>query len=447
MSKKSLILIAILLVVAVVGFLVWNFQDTRAKAAKLESEILKELSAEDIGLILKSQVVTDPQTGTTLKENAEARQVFLKNLRGILAMAAQARREGLAEEPNFKVNVEYKKNILLKSLYMVGLDKEQLKAFFAPEAIQAVWSNPKNEAQFSRDIETMKAIQKVYSESRETALYNSRLEGENLEKARKEWAVTKIFSDKAKAEAEFIQKPEVQLRLKIVEAGILASDYLNKHWRQDVKANDAEIKAYLAAHSEYDLGKKREKAEMILRRAKAGEDFSKLAAEFSEDRPTKSKGGLYKNVGKDILWAEVESAALALEKGQIADRLVESDKGFHIVKLEDKQIKKEKDGSQTVEFSVRHILLQNTFEEPNSDRTGIPPPFMKAEEIAKAEVEKEKYEAVVAELVKRNQITLPDDFAVELPEKVEADKLKTLGISTSERFKKAKGEENAAEKK
>lgn len=40
-----------------------------------------------------------------------------------------------------------------------------------------------------------------------------------------------------------------------------------------------EIADYLAVHPEYDVKKKQEKAEMVLRRAQAGEDFSK--SEFS----------------------------------------------------------------------------------------------------------------------------------------------------------------------
>jgi hypothetical protein len=288
--------------------------------------------------------------------------------------------------------------------------KKEGKGLIAPEEIRQVWNKPENEAQFNQDLSTMRAIQKAYAESHETALMNSPVEGKRLEKVRKDWAITKVFSDKAKADVEFIQKPEVKLRLRIVEAGILASDYLNKHWRDAIKATNAEISAYLAAHPEYDVNQKREKAELILKRARAGEDFSKLAEESSEDRATKDKGGLYENVGKNFLWLEVENAALALEPGQIADRLIETHSGFHVVKLEGKQVSKQKDGSEIVKFSVRHILLQSAFEEPNSSRPDIPPPFMKPEEIAKAEVEKEKYNARVRELIERNQIAVPDDF-------------------------------------
>ncbi len=422
MSKKFLIIILTLIVALAAGFFIWRVQDTRAKAEKMEAEILKELTADEIGLILQSQTQGGAAAGITA--TAETRQVFLKGMREYLALAAEARREGLAEDETFKINLEHKKNLLLADLYKAKLSKEQGKNFIVPkEEMDAVWTNPANEKQFETDMDTLQAIQMAVAKERGDEMVFSKLSGGALVKARDNWSRAKVLSDKAKADAEFMSKPEVALRLKIIEAGILSADYLRKHWTKDIKATEQEIAAYLAAHPEYDLNKKREKAEQILQRALAGEDFSQLATEYSEDRSTKSKGGLYENVDKDTLWIEVETAALALEKNQIAPKLIESHNGYHIVKLEDKQIKPEKDGSQTVKYSVRHILLQNTFEEPGNVNPDIPPPFMKAEEIAKSAIEREKRDKLVAEISRRNQIVLPEDFTVELPANSTANSL------------------------
>ena len=67
-------------------------------------------------------------------------------------------------------------------------------------------------------------------------------------------------------------------------------------------------------------------------------------------------------------------------------------------------------------FSVRHIVLQKSFEEPNNEIPGVPPPFMTAEEIAKTEVEKEKLEKFIAEIFARNPISMPEDFPVSMPD-------------------------------
>ena len=86
---------------------------------------------------------------------------------------------------------------------------------------------------------------------------------------------------------------------------------------------------------------KKAKAEEILKRAQDGEDFAKLADEFSEDPGNKTpdgkkKGGLYENVTKGKMVPEFEAAALALEPGQIAPNLVETQFGYHIIKLDRK---------------------------------------------------------------------------------------------------------------
>lgn len=415
MSKKSIVIIVALIAVVTAGFFVWRVQNTRATVEKMESEILKGLTAEEINLILKSEAMSDSSGVSGIAQNAETRQVFLKGMREYLALAAEARREGLSEDANFKINLELKKNILLADLYKAKLSKEQGNNYVpTKEELDTVWGKSENEKQFETDMETLRAIQTAVAKERGDKQVFQKLQGGSLIKARENWAITKAISDRAKTDVEFMNQPEVQLRLKIVESGILSTDYLRKHWAKNVRATNQEIADYLAKHPEYDVRKKREKAEMILRRAQAGEDFSKLAAEFSEDRPTKNKGGLYENIEKDTIWIEVENAALALENGQIANQLVETHTGFHIIKLENKQIS---DGNKILKYSLRQILLQKNFEDPNNTNPDIPSPFIKAEEIAKTEVEKEKRNRFVEEIIKRNEISLPEDFNVELPGK------------------------------
>lgn len=426
MSKKSLIFILVLIVAVGGGVLVWRVQDARAKDAKIESEILKGLTAEEINLVLRSEATADNPGVAGIAENEETRRAFLKGMREYLALAAEARREGLTEDANFKINFEIKKNILLADLYKAKLSREQGKFYIVPkEETDAVWTDSANEKQFETDMTALQTIQQAVAKERGDNYSVSKLQGGSLVKARENWARTKILSERAKTDAEFVARPEVGLRIKIVEAGILSADYLRKHWTKSVKATEREVADYLAAHPEYDVGKKREKAETLLRRAWSGEDFNRLAAEFSEDRATKNKGGLYENVEKDTLWAEVERAALALEKNQIADRLIETDTGYHIVKLESKQMKKEENGGETFRYSVRHILLQKNFEEPGNKNPDIPAPFLKAEEIAKTEIEKEKRNKFVESIVAVNKVILPDDFMIESPTEATANTLQS----------------------
>ena len=80
---------------------------------------------------------------------------------------------------------------------------------------------------------------------------------------------------------------------------------------------------------------KRKKIEELLKRAKAGEDFAKLAKEYSEDPGSKDNGGEY-TFPRGQMVPEFESAAFSLKKaGDISD-VVTTPFGYHIIKLSEK---------------------------------------------------------------------------------------------------------------
>jgi peptidyl-prolyl cis-trans isomerase C len=79
---------------------------------------------------------------------------------------------------------------------------------------------------------------------------------------------------------------------------------------------------------------KRKQMEGILKRARAGEDFAKLAQEYSEDPGSKDKGGEYK-FARGRMVPEFEAAAFSLGTNQISD-IVTTQFGYHIIKLSEK---------------------------------------------------------------------------------------------------------------
>ena len=76
--------------------------------------------------------------------------------------------------------------------------------------------------------------------------------------------------------------------------------------------------------------RKRLIAEKLLERAKKGEDFAKLAREFSEDPGSKGNGGEYV-FPRGRMVPQFEAAAFALRTGEISD-IVETKFGYHIIK-------------------------------------------------------------------------------------------------------------------
>lgn len=77
----------------------------------------------------------------------------------------------------------------------------------------------------------------------------------------------------------------------------------------------------------------RKKMEGILERARAGEDFSALAKEYSEDPGSKDRGGEY-TFPRGQMVKSFEDAAFSLENGQISD-IIETPYGYHIIKRTD----------------------------------------------------------------------------------------------------------------
>ncbi len=70
-----------------------------------------------------------------------------------------------------------------------------------------------------------------------------------------------------------------------------------------------------------------------IRRAKAGEDFAKLAKELSDDPGTAKSGGDLGFVSKGQLVPDFEFAMSALKKGEISPEPVRTPFGFHVIKV------------------------------------------------------------------------------------------------------------------
>lgn len=76
------------------------------------------------------------------------------------------------------------------------------------------------------------------------------------------------------------------------------------------------------------------KVEDVIKRAKGGEDFGKLARELSEDKASAVQGGDLGFVGPGELVAPFEQAAFALKKGEISDP-VRTPFGYHAIRVID----------------------------------------------------------------------------------------------------------------
>ena len=95
-------------------------------------------------------------------------------------------------------------------------------------------------------------------------------------------------------------------------------------------------------YPEEKLKKIEEKAEMILRKALAGEDMGELAKEYSEDPGSKDTGGEY-TFQRGEMVVEFEEAAFDGQAGKVFPKVVKTSHGYHIMKTIEKITAKEEE--------------------------------------------------------------------------------------------------------
>ncbi|MBN1466828.1 peptidylprolyl isomerase [candidate division KSB1 bacterium] len=155
-----------------------------------------------------------------------------------------------------------------------------------------------------------------------------------------------------------------------VRTQMAIQQYVNDYLEEQINITDEELQAAYAedksatvrhilfrtqgkSDAEKDEVKKR--AEEILARAKAGEDFAALATEYTEDPGSKDNGGLYEDFPRGQMVQAFDEASFALPVGSISD-LVETPYGYHIIKVIDR--KKETKPIEEVKAQLESQLKQ-----------------------------------------------------------------------------------------
>lgn len=115
---------------------------------------------------------------------------------------------------------------------------------------------------------------------------------------------------------------------------------------------------------EEEKAEKRKKAEEVLVKAKSGEDFAKLAEEYSDDPGSAISGGDLGYFGQGVMVPEFNDKAFSMKVGEISD-LVETQYGYHIIYLTDKN-----DGElpfEKVKDDVKSRIKYNKYQDKMSD--------------------------------------------------------------------------------
>lgn len=169
------------------------------------------------------------------------------------------------------------------------------------------------------------------------------------------------------AEAQKIdQTPEFQNRLAYARTKALMEALMMQEAKKAVSAElkrktyDELVKsapADMEVHARHILVDDEAKAKDIAKRAKAGEDFAKLAKENSKD--SAEDGGDLGYFTKDQMVPEFAEAAFKLEKGQVSDP-VKTQFGWHIIKVEDKR-SQQPPAFDAVKEEVKSLVIREKY--------------------------------------------------------------------------------------
>jgi len=166
----------------------------------------------------------------------------------------------------------------------------------------------------------------------------------------------KVISDWARKEG-FDKKPEVKEQMNYVLNNYLAQEYLIRVAAMEPNVTEEELRKFYTDHeknfmepeqarvrhilirlpqgaSEEDTKKARSKAEGLLQRIKKGEDFSKMAEQYSDDPGSKQNGGDIGFFSRGQVVKPFEDAVFSLKPGQTSE-VVETQFGYHLIKVEE----------------------------------------------------------------------------------------------------------------
>jgi hypothetical protein len=388
-TTKALI-VALVAIAASLGLIYWQAKVGRAHA-------MKSLTAEDMALLAEG---LGPQQRMMLASSPEQRKKLAEDIKGILALAAEAREKGVADRPEVKRQLEMMRIFILAQNYVLK-QRESGAATQGPpykkEDVDALLNEPEMQKQFDTFL----------GDAQKTGLLpEGEITDAQREQIRQQWGAMHLLARKGR-ESGIDKERKTQLQAQFQEADLLARVYAEE-LAKELKPSEEEINARLE--------EARRQAEDVQKRARAGEDFEALAKEFSTEPGAKQSGGELPWFGRAVegqpggMVKPFEDAAFALKENEISD-IVQTDFGYHIIKMLGRRTDKGPDGKPQEQVHVRHILLRPEVGESNPFG-----PRKSLREMVADTIVSERIRERIKQITEQSGVKVPEEFEVKAPE-------------------------------
>ena len=177
------------------------------------------------------------------------------------------------------------------------------------------------------------------------------------------WLAQEILYRQA-LEEQLAEKPEVKRLLADLTASLLSQQLMNARLASKINVTETDLQTYYTANKNqyvepaaagisHILVKDRQQADDLIKRINDGEDFAKLAAEFSEDQATKDAGG---KIDADVTPGsyvpvigdanDLSEKIFAADPNAVLDEPFETEKGWEVIKLDEKRPERQKSFDQ-----------------------------------------------------------------------------------------------------
>ncbi len=193
------------------------------------------------------------------------------------------------------------------------------------------------------------------------------------------WLAQEILYRQA-LEDKLSDKPEVQRVVHDLTRQALSQQLMNEQLASKIHVTDSDLQTYYAANKDkyveperakisHILVKEEGQANDLLKRLKDGADFAALAKESSQDEATKANGG---RIAEDVLKGshvpgigdanDINAGVFAANAPSLLEKPFKTDKGWEIVKVEEKHAQRQK-GFEEVQQQITMQLLRQKREE------------------------------------------------------------------------------------